>query len=122
MVNVRFAAANRDEREFSDADKIDLDRAKPGRHLGFGSGTHHCIGAPLARRELFWAFHALVNRVNDKNFCEGRNSFECARNFSLRALTELHIEFQAVSRDKWVDPSAMTAVSKATDIANPKDM
>ena len=122
MVNVRFAAANRDEREFSDADCIDLDRSKPGRHLGFGSGIHHCIGAPLARRELFWAFHALVSRVDDMMFSEGKNSFECARNFSLRALQELHIEFQPVPYDERVDPSSMTTASKATDIANPKDM
>ena len=122
MVNIRFAAANRDEREFSDADRINLDRSKPGRHLGFGSGIHHCIGAPLARRELFWAFHALVNRIDEMHFFEGRNSFECARNFSLRALTELHIEFQAIPIGDRIDPRTIGAASKATDIGNPKDM
>ena len=122
MVNIRFAAANRDEREFGDAERLDLDRAKPGRHLGFGSGTHHCIGAPLARRELFWAFHALVNRVDHMQFTEGKNSFECARNFALRALTELHIEFQSVPVIRRLDPSSIGAASKATDIANPTDM
>ena len=49
MVNVRYAAANRDERQFECPAELDLEREKPGRHLGFGSGVHHCIGAPLAR-------------------------------------------------------------------------
>jgi cytochrome P450 len=47
---VRFAAANRDERMFECPEKLDLDRPKAGAHMGFGSGTHHCLGAPLARR------------------------------------------------------------------------
>ncbi len=122
MVNIRFAAANRDEREFEDADQIDLDRAKPGRHLGFGSGTHHCIGAPLARRELYWAFHALVHRIEDLHFADGLNSFECTRNFSLRALAELHIEFSPIPEAQRLDAGSIESASKATDVPNPSDM
>lgn len=44
------AAANRDPRQFSDPDKLVLDRA-PNPHLGFGFGIHYCLGAPLARME-----------------------------------------------------------------------
>ena len=119
MVNVRYAAANRDEREFESPAELDLDREKPGRHLGFGSGTHHCIGAPLARRELFWAFKALVDRVEAMRFAPGKNSFECARNFSLRALQELHIEFDAIPAADRVDPASLDVKSGATDIGNP---
>ncbi len=95
MVNIRYAAANRDEREFECPEQLDLDRDKPGRHLAFGSGVHHCLGAPLARRELFWAFKALVDRIDEMWFAPGRNDFTVAPNFSLRALKELHIEFTA---------------------------
>ena len=42
----------------------DLEREKPGRHLAFGSGIHHCLGAPLARRELYWSFKVLVEKVD----------------------------------------------------------
>jgi cytochrome P450 len=93
MINIRYAAANRDEREFENPEKLDLDRKKPGRHLAFGSGVHHCLGAPLARRELYWGFKALVERIDEMWFAPGKNDFTVAPNFSLRALKELHIEF-----------------------------
>ncbi|MFI6685874.1 cytochrome P450 [Streptomyces sp. NPDC050485] len=46
-----LSAANRDERVFADPHAFRLDR-KPNRHLGFGTGPHHCLGAALARIEL----------------------------------------------------------------------
>ena len=97
MINVRYAAANRDEREFECPEKLDLERDKPGRHLAFGSGIHHCLGAPLARRELYWAFKVLVEKVDEMWFAPGKNDFTQAPNFALRALKELHIEFKKAS-------------------------
>ncbi len=44
------AAANRDERQFSEPDRMDVRRDQP-RNVAFGDGLHHCIGAPLARLE-----------------------------------------------------------------------
>ena len=61
VVNVRYAAANRDERVFEEPEEINLDRKKAGSHMAFGSGTHHCLGAPLARRELWWGFKAALD-------------------------------------------------------------
>ena len=119
MVNIRYAAANRDEREFECPADIDLERDKPGRHLAFGSGVHHCLGAPLARREMYWSFRALIDRVDDIRFAEGANTFEVAPNFSLRALTELHIEFDAKAPEDRIDPSQIEAESKATEMEQP---
>jgi cytochrome P450 len=45
-----FAAANRDERRWENAEKLDIHRA-PQRNFAFGEGIHHCLGAPLARLE-----------------------------------------------------------------------
>ena len=119
MINIRYAAANRDEREFECPAELDLERDKPGRHLGFGSGIHHCLGAPLARRELFWAFRALIDRVDDMRFAAGMNTFEVAPNFALRALTELHIEFNAKPPQARIDPREVHAESKATEAEAP---
>lgn len=113
-LNIRYAAANRDERAFECPADLDLDRAKPGRHLGFGSGVHHCVGAPLARRELYWAFRALVDRVDSLDFAPGRNSFEVTPNFALRALKTLHLEFEPIPAAARIDPKTVTAASEAT--------
>ena len=119
MINVRYAAANRDEREFECPADLNLEREKPGRHIGFGSGIHHCLGAPLARRELFWAFQALIDRVDGMRFNAGQNSFEVAPNFSLRAMQELRIEFDAKPPGDRVDPASVDIDSNATEIDNP---
>ena len=43
-------SANRDEREYEDADRFDIER-KPHLAVGFGHGLHFCLGAALARLE-----------------------------------------------------------------------
>jgi cytochrome P450 len=94
LINVRYAAANRDERAFECPEKIDLERPKAGSHMAFGSGVHHCLGAPLARRELTWGFTALVDRIEDMDFAPGKNDFAIHPHFLLRSLKALHIEFE----------------------------
>lgn len=47
-VLVMYGSANRDERRFANADELIVDR-HPNPHLGFGRGSHFCLGAPLAR-------------------------------------------------------------------------
>jgi cytochrome P450 len=46
-----WGAANRDASTFQSPDEIVLDRKVPRRHVAFGRGIHHCVGAPLARLE-----------------------------------------------------------------------
>lgn len=94
LINVRYAAANRDERAFECPEAIDLERPKAGSHMAFGSGVHHCLGAPLARRELIWGFTAVVDRFEDMAFAPDKNDFAVHSHFLLRSLKELHIEFQ----------------------------
>jgi cytochrome P450 len=59
-----WASANRDERRWPDADTLDLAR-RPERHVAFGDGIHHCLGAPLARMEAKIAFEELFQRIPD---------------------------------------------------------
>ncbi|MFN3233278.1 MAG: cytochrome P450 [Alphaproteobacteria bacterium] len=92
MVNIRYAAANRDPRHFECPNDINLERKNAGSHVGFGSGIHHCLGAPLARRELYWSFKAFTDRIDDFELTEG-NKFRHHPNFCLRPMKELHITF-----------------------------
>jgi cytochrome P450 len=64
QVIICLAAANRDERRFANPDSLDFQRAST-RHLAFGHGIHHCLGAPLARMEGDVALGSLLRRFPD---------------------------------------------------------
>ena len=51
LVMLLLAAANNDDREFSDPLTLDVHRDNV-RHLAFGGGVHRCLGSHLARLEL----------------------------------------------------------------------
>jgi cytochrome P450 len=91
---LRYGAANRDERRYPRATEIDLERPRNRSHLAFGVGTHHCLGAPLARRELFFGFKALLERCREIRLVPDANDFRIAPNFFLRGLESLQIEFE----------------------------
>jgi cytochrome P450 len=65
FVIASLASANRDERFWGpDADSLRLDRPGARRHVSFGGGPHHCLGAALARLEARVAFGKLVARFD----------------------------------------------------------
>ncbi|GAA2553401.1 cytochrome P450 [Pseudonocardia hydrocarbonoxydans] len=63
-VVVSVAAANRDPEAFENPDTLVLDRAE-NRHVAFGHGLHHCLGAQLARMELQEAVGSLLAAFPD---------------------------------------------------------
>ncbi|MFF0554253.1 cytochrome P450 [Streptomyces sp. NPDC004311] len=63
---VSFGAAGRDPAVHgADADRFDVLRPTRGQHLSFGFGTHHCLGAALARAECAIALRRFFERFPD---------------------------------------------------------
>lgn len=56
-----FGAANRDPAIFKQPEEVVLDR-NPNPHVGFGFGTHRCMGSQLAKLEMRVALTELLNR------------------------------------------------------------
>jgi cytochrome P450 family 142 subfamily A polypeptide 1 len=60
-----YPSGNRDERVYESPDILDVTRS-PNPHVAFGGyGTHHCLGASLARLELQIMFEELTRRLPD---------------------------------------------------------
>ncbi|MFI9645818.1 cytochrome P450 [Streptomyces sp. NPDC052040] len=66
LVQIAVASANRDPEKFAEPDTFDVKRQGiQSAHLGFGSGPHYCLGAPLARMEMRIALTTLFERFPD---------------------------------------------------------
>ena len=66
-----YPSANRDARVFPNPDVRDVER-QPNQHVAFGGyGTHHCLGASLARLELRVMFEELLRRMPDLELATG---------------------------------------------------
>ena len=96
QVIICLAAANRDAAQHPDPDVLDLDRPE-ARHLAFGHGIHHCLGAALARMEAQVALGSLLQRfpnlrlavpVSDLHWGHGDG-------LVLRGLTQLRVVLAA---------------------------
>ena len=70
QVIICLAAANRDQGQNPDAEMLDIDRDR-ARHLAFGHGIHHCLGAPLARMEGELALGSLMGRFPELRLAVG---------------------------------------------------
>ncbi|MFE3525127.1 cytochrome P450 [Streptomyces sp. NPDC059161] len=88
---VSFAAAGLDpERYGPDADRFDVLR-KDRDILGFGHGTHRCMGAPLAEAEATTAFAALFERFPDMRLACAPDELEPMKSFLMNSYRELPV-------------------------------
>ncbi|MDU0293002.1 cytochrome P450 [Saccharothrix longispora] len=62
IVLVSLMSANRDPEAFRVPTVFDIERRDARRHLSFGYGMHHCLGAPLGRMEAEIALGELIAR------------------------------------------------------------
>jgi cytochrome P450 len=93
MLLLRFASANRDEAKFPDADRFDVKRRNAAEHLAFGHGSHFCLGAMLARKEMQLALGRLLTRLDGLRLAPGHPEPRHKPSILLRGLHELHLEF-----------------------------
>jgi cytochrome P450 len=61
FVFVSLPVAGRDPERFGQPETLDVNR-RPGAHVAFGHGAHHCLGQNLARLELRVALRELFRR------------------------------------------------------------
>jgi cytochrome P450 len=90
QVIICLAAANRDSSRFSRPEELELERSE-GRHLSFGHGIHHCLGAPLARLEGQIALGSLIRRFPRLRLAEDQTELHWGHGdgLVLRGLSEL---------------------------------
>ena len=92
VVQLRYAAANRDPKRFPDPDKFDIDRTNARTHMSFGKGPHMCVGNMLSRKEMLVAFDELLERLD--NFAvPDESAIRILPNILLRGVTHLPITF-----------------------------
>ncbi len=83
-----LGAANRDPKEFEEPQRFMIQRAK-NKHLSFGGGAHHCIGAQLARLESLVLLKALFTKFPAMSLIEPVGSY--APNLTFRCRTALRL-------------------------------
>lgn len=86
-VMMLFASANRDESIFENADAFKMERKNARRHLGFGAGTHMCVGMHLALLEIECLTKRLVDQVSSLALLR----HDLVLNNSICAYSDLHV-------------------------------
>jgi cytochrome P450 len=104
-----WAAANRDDAKFPEADRFWPDR--PGKigdrisgQLAFGHGVHTCLGAPVARLEGKIALNRLLERLPNLRLSD-QNDYKHILDNNHRAPRAVHVDFD-VSRGYSSAPAA----------------
>ena len=59
-----YASGNRDETQYTNADKLWIERPMVRRHLSFGFGIHRCVGNRLAELQLQVLWEEILKRFD----------------------------------------------------------
>lgn len=90
-----FAAANRDEKKFTNAAMFDVTRENAKDQVAFSAGPHYCVGSALARLELRVAFEELFERLPGLRLDPEYPAPKHTASYILRGLNELRVLFDA---------------------------
>lgn len=85
-----LGSANHDESQFPDPERFDITR-DPNRHLGFGLGSHFCLGAPLARLEGRIALTTLFRRFPNLHLTRPLQSLRWKESLAARGVEALPV-------------------------------
>ncbi|WAZ26867.1 cytochrome P450 [Streptomyces cinnabarinus] len=97
IVVVALGSAGHDAPQADDTDPAVLDVTRPGaRHLAFGHGIHHCLGAPLARLEAAIALRTLLSRVPELELAVPVDSLEWIGSGIIRGVRSLPVRYRRV--------------------------
>jgi cytochrome P450 len=80
LITALLGAANRDPLVFASPNKFDITRSN-NKHLAFGKGIHHCLGASLARMEAQIMFDLLRPKLHQLHLADYKwrptSAFRC---------------------------------------------
>ena len=96
VVQLRYAAANRDPKKFENPDAFDIERKNARAHLAFGKGPHMCVGNMLSRKEMLVAFDELLERLDNFQLSDP-DGIEVLPNILLRGITKLPITYEVAA-------------------------
>jgi cytochrome P450 len=88
-----LASGSRDPARFGGPERFDPDR-QDNQHLGFGSGIHHCFGAPLARLETQIALTEFARRLQNPRLVDDPPPYR--QSAVLRGPRHLRVEVDGV--------------------------
>lgn len=90
MIVCLLGSANRDEDQFPDPDRFDIERDSQGG-IAFGQGIHFCLGVTLARMEGRIGLEALLSRF--QGFSRLPGSIAWNQSITVRGPTTLPVRF-----------------------------
>jgi cytochrome P450/ferredoxin-NADP reductase len=99
------SSANHDERQFTDADLLDIRRDNASDHLTFGYGSHQCMGKNLARMEIQIFLEQFTRRLPHMRLSEQRFSY--VPNTSFRGPEHLWVEWDPAQNPERGNPALL---------------
>jgi cytochrome P450 len=90
FVIAMLASANADPGRFHEPDRLDV-RRSPNPHVAFGTGSHFCLGAQLARVESQVVTRKLFTRFPNLSLAVPPAAIRYRGRFGIRALTALPV-------------------------------